>query len=139
MRLVFVLVFGLSVAPNSESGGQTKTLNIGDSGTEFLEVCKNTENESDNKMIHAYTEGMCVGWVQGFMAGVYVSDEVRQTPVKQRMLRLPDEATTIPASRIVKKYIEEHPESAHMKTRVLAAVSLMDQMRAIRRIDAMPY
>jgi hypothetical protein len=126
MRPVLVLLLALVVAPSSESGVQNNDRSdVGNSGNEFLELCKNTENQSDDKIIHSFIASVCFGWVQGFMAGVYVSDDARHTPKEQRMLCVPDKATTIQAFRIVKKYIEEHPESAHMKTRVLAAVSLM--------------
>ncbi len=124
MRLLCTMLLALTVAPFCKS--QTPATDIGKSGNDFLAVCKDIEEGSLVDMARTYRKGVCAAWVMGFMAGVYTAYDELHTPERERGICVPDGAPPIQAVRIIKKYIEENPEHADMKTRALAFVALIN-------------
>jgi hypothetical protein len=120
MRLFCFLLLILSLAPASEPQGAS---HVSDSGNGFLEACKSVERDFDQN--HAFDSGICMGWIQGFVEGLTVSDEFRQTPAEKRMICPSKEVTLIQFFRVVKKHIDEQPERAHLATRYLASEALV--------------
>ena len=130
MRLLplCLLVFVLYGAPASTpvltaQGASTSYPHISNSGNEFLEICKHTEEDYDSR--HVFDNGVCLGWVQGFTEGLTISDEFRQTPAENGMVCPPSEVSMIQFTRIIRKRIEERPERAHLPTRYLASEALI--------------
>ncbi len=115
-----------SLSPISETGvPQTSPpyQGISASGNNFLEICKHVDEESDARYI--LNNGLCLGWVQGYIEGLTISDEFHQTAADKKMTCPPTGATVIQFFRIIKKYIDEQPERAHMETRYLASEALI--------------
>lgn len=96
---------------------------ISESGNEFLEKCKHVEDEYDSR--YSSDVFICLGFVQGFMQGIFVSDDFRRSPEEQRMTCPSPEVTTIQLIRVIKKHIDEQPKRAHVPTRYLASEALI--------------
>ena len=96
---------------------------ISGSGNNFLEICKHVDEESDAK--YTLNNGLCLGWVQGYIEGLTISDEFHQTPADKKMTCPPTGVTVIQFFRIIRKHIDEQPERAHMETRYLASEALI--------------
>jgi hypothetical protein len=95
---------------------------IGHSGTDFLEVCKYIDEEPS---AHAWDDANCLGFISGFVQGMFATEEYHRTPNDKQIVCPPDEVTTLEYVRIVKKHIEEEPGRAHMATRYLASEALV--------------
>jgi hypothetical protein len=117
----------VSILAGSMSGErpepQSSHTSISQSGNGFLETCKHVDDEYDSR--YSSDVFVCLGFVQGFVQGIYVSDEFRGVTLDKRMTCPPEEVTTGQFVRIIKKYIDEHPEKAHMGTRYLASEVLI--------------
>jgi len=109
----------ISEAPETSPPSQS----ISASGNNFLEICKHVDEEPDVR--YTLNNGVCLGWLQGYIEGLTVSDEFHQTPADKKMTCPPAEVTAIQFVRIIKKYIDEHPERAHVGTRYLASEALI--------------
>ena len=101
---------------------QKKYPSIGHSGTDFLEVCKYIDEEPS---AHAWDDANCLGFISGFVQGMFATEEYHRTPNDKQIVCPPDEVTTLEYVRIVKKHIEEEPGRAHMATRYLASEALV--------------
>src|SRR6266404_5025458 len=127
MKLLCGFLLLLILAPHCVS--QEDDLDPGMNGNTFLRVCKNVDRDADYTLDIALHNGLCLGWIHGFLQGIYVSDEFQRsfskTPEQKHMICPPNEATTIQYVRIIKKYIDEHPEKAHEETRYLASSALI--------------
>ena len=108
---------------NAEKLEQQVSHNISESGNEFLEKCKRVEDEYDSR--YSSDVFICLGFVQGFMQGIFVSDDFRHSPEEQRMTCPSPEVTTIQLIRVIKKHIDEQPKRAHLPTRYLASEALI--------------
>lgn len=108
---------------NAEKLEQQVSHSISESGNEFLEKCKRVEGEYDSR--YSSDVFICLGFVQGFMQGIFVSDDFRHSPEEQRMTCPSPEVTTIQLIRVIKKHIDEQPKRAHMPTRYLASEALI--------------
>lgn len=92
------------------------------SGSEFLEACKYVDNAN---VAHTFDIANCLGWVDGFMEGVRISDEFRTEPKEKGMTCPPAQVSVLQLERVIKKYIEERPERQHLPTRYLASEALI--------------
>lgn len=108
---------------NAEKLKQQVSHGISESGNEFLEKCKHVEDEYDSR--YSSDVFICLGFVQGFMQGIFVSDDFRHSPEEQRMTCPSPEVTTIQLIRVIKKHIDEQPKRAQMPTRYLASEALI--------------
>jgi xanthosine utilization system XapX-like protein len=125
MRLVVgILAYCLVALPmNAERmNAQKKYSSIGHSGTDFLEVCKYIDEEPS---AHAWDDANCLGFISGFIQGMFATEEYHKTPNDKQIVCPPDEVATLEYVRIVKKHIEEEPGRAHMATRNLASEALV--------------
>lgn len=118
--LMLSLLAGSMNAENARS--QTHLPEIAHSGNEFLEVCKHTDEYDPRYSVDSY---LCLGFVEGFVQGIYVSDEFRNLPLDRGMTCPPAGISNLQFTHIIRKHIEEHPERAHMLTRNLASEALM--------------
>lgn len=96
-----------------------RTVNIMESGNSFLEACKHVDDDAD--INNVLMNGICLGFMQGFTQGATVTDEFHNTPLNDRMFCPDPQVTVIQYIRVVRKYIDAHPERAHMPTRYLAS------------------
>jgi hypothetical protein len=124
----------VSVTPISEPRSSPSTPpqsgSISTSANNFLEICKHVEEEGEAK--YAFNNGLCIGWVQGYVDGLTIVDEFRQTPEGKKMSCPPAEVKVIQFTRIIHKYIDEHPERSHMPTRYLASEALIRAFPCIK-------
>jgi hypothetical protein len=97
---------------------------ISKSGSNFLEICSNIDNQPNGDPIRVHNDATCLGWVEGFGDGFTVHDELLGVPQKDRMICMPREVTTIQIIRVMKKYIADNPDKAHRATRFVASVAL---------------
>jgi hypothetical protein len=109
--------------PKPVNSDDTKVPNIMQSGNEFLEGCKHVEEDPNTESV--FMNGVCLGFIKGFTQGATVVEEFHGTPLDSQMMCPAAEVTTIQYIRIVKRYIENHPERAHMATRYLASEALI--------------
>ena len=124
LRLGFAFLMVFTLAPTSDP--QQKRRNIGDNGNEFLEVCKAlSSNYNPDTVVN---DAVCVGWVEGFIEGVYSSEEYQRklnpSSEQKKMMCPPSDVSYLHCLDIIRKYIEEHRERAHMKSRHLAYEAL---------------
>jgi hypothetical protein len=120
MRPFCFVLLVLSLAPASDP---QSVLHISDSGTGFLEACKNVE--LDYAPSYAINNALCMGWMLGFTQGATTSEEFGGIPLEKRMSCPSEKVTAIQFYRVIKKYLDEHPERAHMVTRYLASEALI--------------
>jgi hypothetical protein len=121
---LFLLLFASARALESRKTQTARSFpDISSSGTEFLEVCKHIDEEYSPS--HVYDDAICLGWTQGFLQGVLVSEEFRRTPEENRMTCPPSEVTVIQFIRVIKKHMIEQPERAHLASRYLASEALI--------------
>jgi hypothetical protein len=121
--LFLLLINPTSVLKSRESATPQGSHAISASGNVFADFCKHLDDVENLRYVSE--NGVCIGWVQGFTQGVTVTDEFLQIPKEKRMMCPPDEVTFGQYSRIIYKYISDHPERAHMATRYLASEALM--------------
>ena len=128
MRLlsVFGLLVGFLVCSSGSAGPKSpaERPEISRSGRDFLEVCSSIGSERNTSPDRIYGDATCLGWVEGFAVGFTVHDELLNVPVKDRMVCVPHEVTTIQIVRAIKKYIADNPEKARRPTRYIASVAL---------------
>ena len=128
MRLlsVFILVAGCLICSSDSVGSRSaaEQPDISSSGSKFLEICSDIDNQPNGDLIRIHNLATCLGWVEGFRDGFSVHDELLAVPEKDRMLCVPGGITTIQIVRVMKKYIAENPDKAHRATRFIASVAL---------------
>lgn len=123
--LVVCLNFPSATSSLGASQGDTsQPSDIGKSGTEFLRVCFHAGGESGNSPQHIKAEAMCQGWVEGFVDGFAVHDELLGVPRADRLVCIPRNVTNVQVIRAIEKYIAANPDKAHRATRLVAAVAL---------------
>ena len=128
MRLlsIFILVAVCFVCSSGSVGSRSaaEQPDISSSGSKFLEICSDIDNQPNGDLIRVHNLATCLGWVEGFRDGFSVHDELLGVPEKDRMVCVPRGITTIQIVRVMKKYIAENPDKAHRATRFIASVSL---------------
>jgi len=126
MKIFCAFLIAFTLAPTSEPQQENRNIYIGDSGKEFLEVCKTlSSNYNPDTVVN---DAVCLGWVEGFVEGVYSSEEYQRklspSSEQKKMMCPQTDLSYLQCLRIIKEYIEEHPESVHMKSRHLAYQAL---------------
>jgi hypothetical protein len=121
--LCLLLINPTSVLKSREPATPQTTRAISESGNVFVDFCKHFDDVENSRYV--LENGVCIGWVQGFTQGVTVTDEFLQTSKEKRMMCPPDEVTFGQYTRVIYKYISDHPERAHMVTRYLASEALI--------------
>jgi hypothetical protein len=92
---------------------------MSDSGNSFMEICKHVDDDYDAK--YATDTFTCLSWTNGFVEGVLVSDEFRNTSLEQRMFCPDQGVTTLQLIHVAQKYIDNNPAKAHLLTRYLVS------------------
>src|SRR5215475_15838982 len=110
--LVFCLNFpsatsgpGASQAPSK--GDTSQPPDLGKSGTEFIRVCFDAGNAT------------CQGWVEGFVDGFTVHDELLGVSRADRLVCIPRNVTNVQLIQAINKYISGNPDKAHRATRLV--------------------
>ena len=116
---LFALLLWLYVLPTARS--QDRTPHLMDSGNAFLSLCGDTLDDSPKHS--AYQQGECLGYVIGVWQGLRMAYDLEG--VKQFYCP-PDEVTNGQTVSILLKFIKDHPEKAHLETRLLEGYALMD-------------
>ena len=128
MRLlsVFILVAVCFVGWSGSFGSRSvaEQPDISSSGSKFLEICSDIDNQPNGDLIRVHNLASCLGWVEGFRDGFSVHDELLGVPEKDRMVCVSRGITTIQIVRVMKKYIAENPDKAHRATRFIASIAL---------------
>jgi hypothetical protein len=97
---------------------------ISRSGSKFLEICSDIDNQPNGDPIRVHNDATCLGWVEGFVDGFTVHDELLGVPERDRMVCMPRGVTTVQVVRAIKKYIANNPDKAHRATRYVASLAL---------------
>jgi hypothetical protein len=128
VRLLLVLtLLAIFFVSSPASTGQKTTPeqpDISRSGSDFLEVCPSVEGEGNKDAARMQRDAMCLGWVEGFVDGFLVHEELLNVPRKDRMVCVPRGVTTIQIVRVIKKYLADNPRKAHRPTRYIASLAL---------------
>ena len=128
MRLlsVFILIAVCFVCSSGGVGSKSaaEQPDISRSGSNFLEICGNIDNQPNGDSIRVQNDATCLGWVEGFGDGFTVHDELLGVPEKDRMVCVPRGVTTIQIIHTMKKYIADNPDKAHRATRYVASIAL---------------
>jgi len=97
---------------------------ISRSGRDFLEVCSSINSEGNSDPARIYRDATCLGWVEGFIDGFTVHEELLSVPRRDRMACVPHGVTTIQTVRVIKKYLADNPDKARRPTRYIASIAL---------------
>jgi len=128
MRLlsIFIIVAVCFVCSSGSVGSRSAAQqpDISSSGSKFLEICSDIDNQPNGDLIRIHNHATCLGWVEGFRDGFSVHDELLGVPEKDRMVCVPRGITTIQIVRVMEKYIAENPDKAHRATRFIASIAL---------------
>jgi hypothetical protein len=127
MRLlsVFALLAVCFVCSSGSVGSKSaEQPGIRKSGSKFLEICSDIDNQPNGDPIRVHNHATCLGWIDGFRDGFTVHDELLGVPERDRMVCMPHGATSVQIIRIIKKYIADNPEKAHRATRYVASLAL---------------
>jgi len=112
ISMAFLLLFAPAITADSQ--------NLNESGTAFLADCSAFDSSNNTQEAVA-----CQAWVEGFVNGSRVTEFFHNTPQKDRMFCLPSGVTSLQATRVIRKYIIDHPERENMETMILASEALM--------------
>jgi hypothetical protein len=125
MTLV-LMSFAFPTYPDPPKLTPSDSPNISASGNEFLEGCRYADERiTESNMQYASRTLNCLGWAEGFLEGIYVTDEFHGSEKAKYMVCPESQATVAQVIRIVRKYIEANPQKAHMTTRYLASEALI--------------
>ncbi len=128
MRLLSVLsLIAFCFVCSSRSVGSKSPAeqpDISRSGSKFLEICSDIDNQPNGNPVRVHNDATCLGWVEGFGDGFTVHDELLGVPERDRMVCMPRGVTTVQIIRVIKKYIVDNPEKAHRATRYVASLAL---------------
>jgi hypothetical protein len=105
MRLlsVFILIAVCFVCSSGSVGSKTavEQPDISRSGSKFLEICSDIDNQPNGDPIRVHNDATCLGWVEGFGDGFTVHDELLGVPERDRMVCMPRGVTTVQIVRYV--------------------------------------
>jgi hypothetical protein len=126
MRLlsVFALLAVCFVCSSGVGSKSAEQPDISRSGSKFLEICSDIDNQPNGDPIRVDNAATCLGWIDGFRDGFTVHDELLGVPERDRMVCMPHGATSVQIIRAIKKYIADNPEKAHRATRYVASLAL---------------
>lgn len=113
------------VANQSASVGSGAQLSdIGKSGSEFVRVCSHIGGDAANNPQRMQSDATCEGWVEGFVDGFAVHDELLGVPRGDRLVCISRNATNAQIIQAIERYIRSNPDKAHRATRLVAALAL---------------
>jgi hypothetical protein len=128
MRLlsVFILIAVCFVCSSGSVGSKSaaEQPDISRSGSKFLEICSDIDNQPTGDPTRVHNDATCRGWVEGFIDGFTVHDELLGVPDRDRMVCMSHGVTTVQIVRTIKKYIANNPDKAHRATRYVASLAL---------------
>ena len=128
MRLfsVFIVIAVCFVCSSGSVDSKTaaEQTDISKSGSKFLEICSDIDNQPNGDPIRVHNDATCLGWAEGFGDGFTVHDELLGIPERDRMVCVPRGVTTVQIVRAIKKYIANNPDKAHRATRYVASLAL---------------
>lgn len=119
--LVVCLGFSSVTASHGEAAQEA---DIGKSGTEFMRVCSAAGAGVGNDAQRRQSDVTCQGWVEGFVDGFTVHDELLGVPRADRMVCIPRDVTNVQIIRVIGKYVSGNPDKAHRATRLVASLAL---------------
>ena len=118
---VFILDWSFG---NADSKSTAEPPGISRSGSDFLEVCSSIESEENSNPVRTHNNAICLGWVEGFVDGFTVHEELLGVPQKDRLVCVPRKVSPMQTVRVIKKYITDNPAKAHRPTRYVASLAL---------------
>jgi hypothetical protein len=123
---VFILIAACFVCSSGSVGSKSaaEQPDISKSGSNFLEICSDIENQPNGVPICIHNDATCLGWVEGFRDGFTVHDELLGVPQRDRMVCTPRGVTAVQIIRVIKKYIADNPDKTHRATRYVASLAL---------------
>ncbi len=123
---VFILIAACFVCSSGSVGSKSaaEQPDISKSGSNFLEICSDIENQPNGGPIRIHNDATCLGWVEGFRDGFTVHDELLGVPQRDRMVCTPHGVTAVQFIRVIKKYIADNPDKTHRATRYVASLAL---------------
>src|SRR6267154_6884823 len=128
MRLLILSgLFVVCVSFSSPTASQVATAqeaDIGRSGTEFMRVCSAVGGGAGNDPQRMQSDATCQGWVEGFVDGFTVHDELLGVPRADRLVCIPRNVTNAQIIRVIGKYVNGNPDKAHRATRLVASLAL---------------
>jgi hypothetical protein len=98
----------------------------GDSGNAFVRTCSGLiKGDKDKSYLDVGKEMACLGYIDALKDGVTVEIVFARSEHKTvpEPYCIPDGVEMNQLIRVVLKYIEDHPESAHMRTPPLAVLA----------------
>lgn len=115
LRLFLAVLLSLHIAPfPTQTNGGT---DVFDSGTHLYEVCAAGEHLGETESptrVDAFNAGMCIGFISGVVQGVSGSESAHGLKLRDGLICLPEGSSRLQEIRVVRKYIMEHPENAHL-------------------------
>ena len=84
---------------------------LGYSGNDYLKACQQVLGNSPSDYSSGVHDGMCIGYTQG----VIETSEVWQRRLEIQVFCLPEETELDQLIRVALKYLENHPETLHMR------------------------
>ena len=123
---VFILIAACFVCSSGSVGSKSaaEQPDISKSGSNFLEICSDIENQPNGDPIRSHNDATCLGWVEGFRDGFTVHDELLGVPQRDRLVCTPHGVTAVQIIRVIKKYIADNPDKTHRATRYVASLAL---------------
>jgi Rap1a immunity proteins len=120
---MLALILCVAAVPRGEAQQQNQT--VGESGNAFLSLCGDMPDSAPKApaLPPEFHWGICLGYVRGVDDGVQTAYDILN---ETQPYCLPSEVTNGQMIRVLIKFIKDHPEKAHSKTRVLEIESFMD-------------
>jgi hypothetical protein len=121
---VFLDFPATTFSQGSSQGDTSQQPDIGRSGTDFMKICSNAVGAVDSNPQHIQNDATCLGWVEGFVDGLTVHEELLGVPKADRLVCISRNVTNIQVVQAIKKYVGANPDKAHRSTRLVASVAL---------------
>jgi hypothetical protein len=133
-RFALALVLFLSIVTPVHS--EKNDDDLFSSGTNFYEGCAVLEKLGpDDNPTHAELRnaGECIGFLAGVVLAVGGTEGVHNIDESDGVMCLPENSTRIQEFRIVKKYISDHPEKAHLSA-VVQVINALHEAFPCKRL-----
>jgi len=116
-RFGFALAFILLLTVGTPARSEKNDDNPFSSGTNFYEACAAAEKlTSDEHVDHVEIRNAaeCLGFLAGVDQATWATEATHNIAESDGIICLPENSTRLQELRIVRKYINEHPEKAHL-------------------------
>jgi len=122
--LIYLLLLGVSTLGMT----QDTTVNLYESGNDFLRLCENPTTS----FISGACQDYVLGVVDGIQVGIRVEHNYVGTPKTAEPFCLDSKATLGQEVQVLIKFIKTHPEKAHFATSVLVLGAMADAFPCVK-------